>query len=341
MMRLLTTVLVISLCGCKPSAVTLSFEGETMGTTYRVVAIDKGGVLDAADVQTAIDQTLAEVNSSMSNWDSDSEISKFNASDGSKPVLISEQLAKVMQAAFEVHEASEKAFDVTLGPLIDLWGFGERTPQSSVPSNTQVREAMKKTGLNQVITLDTNSNTLSKQHPEASIFLAAIAKGHGIDELAATLQGMGIDNYLVEIGGDLVTSGKNPNGVNWRIGIEQPFGGDRAVEKVIEISNLGMATSGDYRNYFEQDGIRYSHIIDGNTGRPITHKTASVTVLGENALFADAWATALLVLGQEKGMRISENFDIAAFFISRRDDISEKKFTTESSSQFKKLQARE
>ncbi|MEM9129788.1 MAG: FAD:protein FMN transferase [Pseudomonadota bacterium] len=341
MMRLLTTALIFLLCACKSGNETLSFEGETMGTTYRVVVIVDTAETEPAVIETAIDTTLADVNQKLSNWDSTSEISKFNNAKSTQLIEISSELAEVIAIAFDVYEASERSFDVTLGPLIDLWGFGKRSPNSPIPTDKDIAESMEKVGQAKMIELRRDPNTLAKKHPEATVHLDAIAKGFGIDQLSKALQQLGIENYLVEIGGDLITSGKNPNGVDWRIGIEQPFGGDRAVEEVIEFTELGMATSGDYRNYFEEDGVRYSHIIDANTGRPIAHKTASVTVLADSAALADAWATALLVLGKERGMHISEKFHLAAFFISRQEGINELKFVTESTSRFKLLQANE
>lgn len=341
MARLFIAALAFVLAACKSDPVTLKFSGETMGTTYNVIAVDKTADLSSDALKGEIDAALATVNARMSNWDPTSEISRFNTADTTDPVEISPELATVMTAASEIHDKSLGLFDVTLGPLIEIWGFGARTPDSPVPSDAAIAAAMEVVGQNKILTLTTSPTALRKSLPETSVYLAAIAKGYGVDRLATVLQAAGITDYMVEIGGDLVTSGRNPSGENWRIGIERPDAASQTVEEIVDLSNLGMATSGDYRNYFEQDGIRYSHIIDAGTGRPITHGTASVTVLAPNAMMADGWATALLVLGQERGLAIAEKEGLAVLFIARKADSSETGFETTVSSQFTKLQTKQ
>lgn len=341
MARLFIAALAFVLAACKSDPVTLKFSGETMGTTYNVIAVDKTADLSSDALKGEIDAALATVNARMSNWDPTSEISRFNTADTTDPVEISPELATVMTAASEIHDKSLGLFDVTLGPLIEIWGFGARTPDSPVPSDAAIAAAMEVVGQNKILTLTTSPTALRKSLPETSVYLAAIAKGYGVDRLATVLQAAGITDYMVEIGGDLVTSGRNPSGENWRIGIERPDAASQTVEEIVDLSNLGMATSGDYRNYFEQDSIRYSHIIDAGTGRPITHGTASVTVLAPNAMMADGWATALLVLGQERGLAIAEKEGLAVLFIARKADSSETGFETTVSSQFTKLQTKQ
>lgn len=311
-----------------------------MGTTYTVVAVDKTGDVDPSQVQDAIDATLTDVNASMSNWDPDSEISRFNQA-GTEAVNISPGLAEVLALANDIHAASEGQFDVTLGPLIDLWGFGERNALSAVPSNAEIAEARASVGQRRLLTLTRNPDTLQKSRPDVSVYLAAIAKGYAIDRIAAALDDSGLSDFMVEIGGDLVTSGVNPRGTAWRIGIERPDPSSQRVEDVVPLSNLGMATSGDYRNYFEQDGVRYSHIIDATTGRPITHGTASVTVLADSAMAADAWATALLALGSERGLPLAEKNGLAVFFIVSDASILDIGFSTLASSRFDEILASE
>lgn len=330
--------LVFVLAGCQADPVTLEISGETMGTTYSIVAVDQTAELDADEVKAAVEATLADVNAKMSNWDPNSEISRFNASDSTKPIEISDELSSVMQAAMDVHQASRGQFDVTLGPLIELWGFGARTPDSPVPSDAAIANALNVVGQSKVLTLTRDPATLSKTRPETSVYLAAIAKGFGVDKIAEALQGLGLENFMVEIGGDLYATGKNPDGEAWRIGIERPDAADRTVEEIVNLSRLGMATSGDYRNYFEQDGVRYSHIIDAETGRPIAHKTASVSVLADSAMLADAWATALLVLGEERGMEIAQRLNLAVLFIVRDDGATDDEFTTMATPRFESVQ---
>jgi thiamine biosynthesis lipoprotein len=179
------------------------------------------------------------------------------------------------------------------------------------------------------------AGTLAKSEPGVGINLSAIAKGYGIDAVAETLRDAGIENYLVEIGGDLVSKGQNDKGETWQIGIEKPQAGSQSLQLIVSLDDRGMASSGDYKNYFEQDGVRYSHIIDPTTGRPITHRTTSVTVLAENAMMADAWATAMLALGQEKGMQLAEEHKLAVYFISRDVTGGDDAYITSHSSAFK------
>ncbi|WP_170415669.1 FAD:protein FMN transferase [Ruegeria atlantica] len=317
-MRLLPVLAVATLVsGClfdkEPEVVRLS--GETMGTTFNVTAI--GTDVDEAALGVAVQETLADVNAKMSNWDPNSEVSTFSASTSTEATEISEDFALVIDAANEVHEKSGGTFDVTLGPLIELWGFGPRKPEDPVPSDAEIQAALDSVGQDRLLALDSENGTLAKSDAGVGINLSAIAKGYGIDAVAATLRDAGIENYMVEIGGDLVTMGQNDKGESWRIGIEKPEAGAQNLQLVVQLDDLGMATSGDYKNFFEQDGVRYSHVIDPTTGRPITHRTTSVTVLAENAMMADAWATAMLALGQEKGLELAEEHKLAVYFISR------------------------
>ena len=308
-------VMPLALAACKSGWSVLELTGLTMGTGYSIVAVDHSRKIDKAELQAAIDTALAQVNTQMSNWDASSEISRFNAAATGDSIAVSPELAHVMQAAADVHDASAGAFDVTVGALIDLWGFGADGTRTDMPADADIAHAMACCGQAQSVEL--RGNALHKLNGEAEIYLSSIGKGFGVDQVARTLRDFGLSDYMVEIGGDLYTAGRNPDGQPWQIGIETPQSFDRGVMKVVGLSDLGMATSGDYRNYFDVDGARYSHIIDATTGRPVTHDTTSVTVLTENAMLADAWATALLVLGRDKGLAIADEHGIAALFIDR------------------------
>jgi thiamine biosynthesis lipoprotein len=317
----------------------LQLSGETMGTTYNVTVI--GSDMDEDALSVAIEETLKSVNASMSNWDPNSEVSLFSASADTTPMQASQEFVTVIAAANTVHETSGGKFDVTLGPLIELWGFGPRTPESAIPSDTEIAAALAQVGQARLLTLDETALTVAKFDPAVGINLSAIAKGYGVDAVATALQGFGITNYMVEIGGDLVTSGKNDQDQSWRIGIEKPDASAQSVQLIVPVSNYGLATSGDYRNFFEQDGIRYSHILDVTTGRPITHRTTSVTVVAETAMMADAWATAMLVLGRDAGLALAEAEDIAVFFISRDETGAEDAYIVSESSRFTEIQQAE
>ncbi|MEP2782365.1 MAG: FAD:protein FMN transferase [Pseudoruegeria sp.] len=322
-MRILTLFLLPGLLSAclfateSPEATRLT--GETMGTTYSVTIVELPEETTIESLHSDIETLLAEVNAQMSNWDPKSEVSVFNAAPTLAPLPISNDFAEVMTAANTIHFGSGGVFDVTLAPLIDLWGFGPKKPGEPIPSDADILTALSDVGQLSLLSLS-DVPSLQKSKPGVSVNLSAIAKGHGVDRVATLLENKGIDRYLVEIGGDLTVSGKNAENKPWSIGIEKPDARERTIQLVLPLSDIGLATSGDYRNYFEEDGVRYSHIIDPNTGRPITHTTASVTVLAENAMLADGWATAMLALGRDRGLEIANRLELPVFFISREDN---------------------
>lgn len=317
MLRLLSLLLLLPLSACiSPDVIRIS--GQTMGTTYHVVLVDSD--LDEGEIAIEINEVLAQVNAQMSNWDPNSEISRINASTETGPIPISAELAMLLQAAGQIHDQSEGKFDVALGPLIDLWGFGARKPGDALPAPADILAAMARSGQTRQMTLDTEAQTLTKARPDVQIALAAIAKGYGVDAVANALRAHEAENFMVEIGGDLVVSGENEQGEPWSIGIERPDAAAQTVELIVPLRDMAMATSGDYRNFVEHDGQRYSHIIDPVTGQPITHNTTSATVLAENAMLADGWATAMLALGQERGLQIANARGLAVHFITRSED---------------------
>lgn len=330
-------VLPIVAAACKPAASVLELSGLSMGTTWNVVAVNAPKSVDGDTLMQTINAALSEVNLQMSNWDPQSEVSRINTSTSAETHQLSAGLSHVMQAAEFVRDASLGRFDTTVGPLVELWGFGATGSRSHVPTEDAVAQSLSRVGHGN--TLQIGDGTLRKTSLDAQIYLAAIGKGYGADRVGAALQELGISDFMVEIGGDLYASGRNPQGGQWQIGIEAPQTWTRGVMQVVGISDLGMASSGDYRNYFEQDGQRFSHVIDPTTGRPITHRTASATVLAENGMLADAWATAMLTLGRDKGLEIAEKHNIAVLFVDRDPSVRELQFTATASSQFTALQA--
>ncbi|MEM7255089.1 MAG: FAD:protein FMN transferase [Pseudomonadota bacterium] len=303
--------------GCERPPNVVKLSGETMGTTYHVTVVDPPRNSTSA-IEEAIIAALARVNQQLNNWDPQSEVSTFNQRESTEPLPVSDAFQAVMAQSFDIHRQSDGRFDVTLAPLIELWGFGPRTPDSPVPGEAAISTALSRVGMARLLTLD--GGNLTKANPKTSVNLAAIAKGYGVDQIAGALDALGISNYLVEIGGDLITAGTNQDGGPWRVGIETPDRVGRSIHYIIRLSNVGMATSGDYRNFVEHEGKRYSHILDPVTGRPVEHRLASVTVLHETAALADGWATALLVLGDKAGMTLADTLGIAAYFIVRGED---------------------
>ncbi|MGH1357499.1 MAG: FAD:protein FMN transferase [Burkholderiaceae bacterium] len=340
MRRWLTPFLVVlAIAGCRNAGEhqVLHLAGQTMGTAYNIIAIGPG--LERESLSNAVEASLAAVNASLSNWDPDSEVARFSASERTDPVEISAALTTVMGAARDVHAQSAGRFDVTLGPLIDLWGFGPRRPADPQPSDSAIRQALQLVGQERLLTLNSAAMTLTKSRAGVGVNLSAIAKGFGVDAVAQALHKAGVQNYMVEIGGDLVTRGVNKQGEPWRIGIEKPVSGASTVQLVVPVSNRGLATSGDYRNFFEADGVRYSHILDPTTGRPVAHRTSSVTVVAENAMLADAWATAMLVLGEQAGLELANAADLAVYFISRDASGAQDTYITVQSNAFSELMA--
>lgn len=311
-----------------------NFSGQAMGTTYNVVIVTEEQV-DRDYVEKVLDDSFDQINAHLSNWDEKSEISRFNALEGSDPVKISPMLRQVIEGANIVHRQSGGAFDITIGPVVDLWGFGAGTGDFAVPSDTDLRAALSKVGQGDKLQL--GEGALRKIDPNVEVNLSGIAKGFGVDVLAQSISRLGFENFMIEVGGDLSAKGVNIRGDRWRIGVEKPDTAGKQVGHIVNISDRAMATSGDYRNYFKKDGVRYSHLINPTSGRPVVHDTVSVTIVAKNAMTADAWATALIVLGREKGIAVAEENDIAALFIFHQEDDSMPRFRTLMSSAFQDL----
>ena len=328
----------LTLAACKGGVEILELSGSTMGTNYSVTALDPDRTVDKVALQQALEKSLATVNAQMSNWDAASEVSRFNAWQSTDPVMVSADLATVVKAANQIKKASDGQFDITLGPVIEAWGFGSKDPGHTFePDRTVIAAALKASGKGGELTVD--GTQLKKSNPGTQIYLPSIGKGYGVDKMAEVVRSFGLSDFMVDIGGDIYVSGRNADGMKWQIGIETPNAFTREAYTVAGASDLGMATSGDYRNYYERDGKRYSHIIDARTGRPITHRTASVTVLAENTMLADAWATAMLVLGSERGLEIANERDLAVMFIDRKSDDLNNGFLAVTSERFDTLQA--
>lgn len=334
MIRTLLLSASLALAACSPADKVVSVTGPTMGTSYHISW--RGDGADEAAMQQAIDTRLAEINRSMSTYDPTSELSLINQGktvvDGDGWIKVSDGLEEVLQDSLRIYARSEGLFDVTVGPLVNLWGFGPDASTDSVPDEAALDAAKAKVGFG-ALTLDAEQNRIRLAAPRY-IDLSAIAKGWGVDDIASLLEKHGHNDYMVEIGGEIRTAGSKPDGEKWRIAIERPASSlqERSVELIIQPGNAAIATSGDYRNYFEQDGVRYSHTINPFTGRPITHKLASVTVVHEKCAMADGWATALNVAGPEKGMALAEANQLAVFMIVREGDT----FIEKTSSEFEK-----
>jgi thiamine biosynthesis lipoprotein len=290
--------------------------GSTMGTTFSVKVVALAENLDLASLQRDIQEVLDDINGTMSTYLSDSELSRFNASDSVDWVETSPELCHAVEAAQVISEFTDGAFDVTVGPLVNLWGFGPAESAYEPPGAAAVAMAMQDTGYTK-LHVDCTIPALRKDSPGVYVDLSAFAKGHAVDEVAELLDARALPDYLVEIGGEMRMRGSNARSERWAIAIETPDRAARSVQTVVHLTDAAMATSGDYRNFFEHDGRFYSHTIDPRSGHPVTHNGASVTVVADTAAFADAAATALLVLGPDAGMELAERESIAAYFLLR------------------------
>lgn len=283
-----------------------------MGTIYNVKYIGK----TKPGLQQSIDQRLVEINKLMSTYDPESELSRFNQWQSTQPFTLSAETLEVLNEAKRLGYLSHGMLDVTVGPLVNLWGFGPQARPEKIPDANQIAAVRARIGLNK---LTLNSQTAQKAHPELYTDLSTIAKGYGVDEVAKVLENAGITNYLVEIGGEMRVKGKKLNGNNWRIAIEKPLIDKRSMQRIIVIGDNAVATSGDYRNYYEQDGMRYSHLIDPVTGKPIQHNLVSVTVVHPSSMTADGLATALNVMGKERALALASQENIAALMITKEN----------------------
>ena len=309
--------------------------GNTMGTSYTIKALHARGKVSDEELYIDIKATLDEANEALSNWKDESEISIFNASSSTNWVSTSSEFHEVLQEAQSIHALSGGRFDITVSPLVDLWGFGPADNENP-PTDAQISDAMTNVGQTELLNVKSDPPMVRKNKPGVTITLGAIAKGYSADLIGRTLAKHGITNYLVEIGGDLMVHGLNSLGEPWQIGIEKPDEAGRSVQLVLPVRDMGIATSGDYRNfYFNDAGQRMSHIMDPLTGRPVTHNLASVTVLAPDGMRADGMATALLVLGEKDGRALADKLDIPAYFIRRE----ESGFVTSSSKAFDALMA--
>lgn len=316
-MRLLTLLvcgLLVTGCRQEPGLEKASLSGATMGTTWAVTLYAKPGAVDVSALQQKLVQRLAQINRLMSTYDPDSEVSRFNNQTGLGCFSVSPETAEVVALAREISVLSSGAFDISVGPLVDLWGFGPPQRLPVLPSEEHVRGALARVGY-QNVEICSGQAAIRKRIPTLRIDLSAVAKGYAVDDLAALLQQEGLSDFIVEIGGELKVSGRRGDGTPWRVGIEKPVEGARDIETVVALSETGMATSGNYRNYYVEDGERYVHTLDPVSGRPVRHKLASVSVLDSSCARADALATALMVMGEVKGRKFCEQNRIAAYFL--------------------------
>lgn len=296
-----------------PSHATI--RGLTMGTSYSVELAVPLGDRDRADLVKLIEAELSAISRAMSTFDPRSELSAFNLRDERVWVPVSRGLLEVLESAARISTSTQGAFDVTVGPLVDLWGFGSQYRPQRVPSDDLIAQARESVGYRNV-QIDPSAGAIRKMRSHTRIDLNAIAPGYGVDRIAMILESQGFGDYLVEIGGEFRARGATAAGRSWRVGIERPAEGHREIGEIVVLKNRAIATSGTTKDFFDQDGRRYSHSIDPATGRPVEHRPMAVSVVSDTAMAADGWATALLVLGPDRGYALAQACGLAAILVT-------------------------
>ncbi len=290
------------------------FTGPIMGTDYRITVVSDSDV-NEDNLHQELVKVMDQVNHSMSHYLPDSEINKINQASANQVISLSDDLNTILSEAIKISKFSMGAFDITLAPVIDIWGFGSRQSNNLPPAYDELEELSQSVGYQR---LKLRDGTLTKAHSDTQLNLSAIAKGFAVDQVAEQLEKNQIHNYLIDIGGELRAAGLNRDSQVWRVAIEKPelLGG---IQQIINLDNAAIATSGDYLNFVELEDQRYSHTIDAKTLSPVLHRLSSISVIDQSATVADALATAIMAMGEERGFEFAEQQQLAAFFVIRQE----------------------
>lgn len=330
---LIAVSLLAALTGCGLSERVEEFGGPTMGSSYSIQYVRGQNSPDRERLKGEVDAILAELDRQLSTYRADSLVEQFNQAPAGSCQAMPATVLQLVEAGRLLNQQSQGAFDLTLKPLLDLWGFGPKARGEQVPAPELLTAVRARTGMQH---LRSDGGQLCKD-AEIQLDFNGIAAGYAVDRIAQRLAELGVGSYLVEVTGELKAAGRKPDGQSWRIGLEAPQDGQRAAQRVVALDGYGLSTSGDYRNYFVENGRRYSHTLDPATGAPVTHQLAAVTVADKSALRADGLSTVLMVLGPERGLAFAERQGIAAFFVTRQGE----GFVTQSTRAFERLFATE
>ena len=325
---LLGIIAMLALTACTPSAQIQSLDGTSMGSTWSVRFVETDASVDK--VKAELEARLALVDQQMSTWKADSDLSRFNHSAAGTWTVLPPELFKVVDVALKLAEDTGGAYDPTVGPLVDLWGFGAAGTRRQPPDPASIESMRARTGW-QRVEIDISRQRIL-QRGGTHLDLSSIAPGYALDLIGEYLQSQGIANYLVEVGGELRGRGSRPDGSAWQVAIQRPLDSDSAdgsitPERVIGLRDASLGSSGDYRHFFEDGGRRYAHRIDPRTGYPLDNDVASVTAMSKEGIDADPLATALSVLGADAGIEYAKRRNIAALFILRKGDGFEERMT--------------
>lgn len=323
---LLTLAMLLGACQPAPPVQT-RIQGNTMGTFFVVTVNDTfpGGKVA---LQQDVGALLARMNKEISTYDPDAIISRFNQGPANTPMIIPAAMAKIVQQGIDAGLLTKGRLDVTVGPLVNLWGFGPDKRPVKRPSPEQIAQARERVGIDKLSLIKQGDHfLLSKSIPDLYLDLSTLGEGAASDEIAALLESKGVSNYLIEVAGAVRSKGHNSQGNPWRVAIVEPSDRPGAIEDVVIPNGMALSTAGSYRNYYELDGQRYSHIIDPVTGAPVTHKLVSASVITPTALEADALDTALMVMGPEQAMAFAKEHKLAVYLIVKTAQGFEARFT--------------
>jgi len=307
----------------------LRLNGSAFGTTWSLIVTSPPAELNQAALQTQIDSVLQRIDKQISTYRPDSEISQFNASQSTDWFAVSPEIAKLVEQSGRLSEITNGAFDVTVNPLVKLWKFGpsrKTTATLEIPSAEAIKECMEKVGYRKLLTRH-ETPALKKSNPQLSIDLSSIGEGHALDSIGSLLEARGLKNYLVELGGEVRARGRGPRGTFWRAGIERPEHLGRDIECAVELQNSGLATSGNYRNFYVINGKRYAHIIDARTGHPVEHNLAAASVIATESAHAGILSTAMMALGPDDALALAKRENIAVLLLVRKDSTFEERTT--------------
>lgn len=314
----------LAITGCNeqqtPENTSLVLNGKTMGTVWRV-SLAQTDPQQKNRLQQLIQQQLDQDEQELSTWKSDSVLSRFNQYPGDQPQPVSNNMADIITLALHIGIKTRGAMDITVGPLVNLWGFGPEKTPVKIPDKTAIELARARVGLKHLQVIQTSKGAfLQKDLPSLYVDLSTVGEGFATDHLAKLMEKEGLSHYLVSVGGAVLTRGYNAEGKPWRVAIQKPTDQENAVEAIIDLQGHGISTAGSYRNYYELEGKRLSHIIDPHSGQPISHHLVSATVIATTALEADGWDTGLMVLGTEQAKALAIQQQLAVYLITKEKE---------------------
>lgn len=312
-------LLAMTLSGCQLGQQETELKGVAQGTGYHIKLVLDGVPITAERVQNEVSTLLADIDTKFSNNRNDSEISRLNAQETTDWLPVSREIAQLVSIAHTVYEHSNGCYDLTVSPLSDLWDFARK--QNRVPNQEEIDALLPHVGM-PLLEIDTANQRIRKKDPKLKIDLSSIAKGYSVGIVAHHLEALGINNYWVEIGGEIMVKGRKANGLHWSVGMGTPKPLSLELQQIVynkEQSGIAVMNAGSYRNFFHDNGQTYSHLINPKTGWPVTHHLRSVTVLHDDPAWADAWDTALLCVGEQEAARIAEAEQLKVLLISDGD----------------------